>query len=416
MRVYDLALSTPWAITEEMRDVIMKIAAREDLNPEAVAKELGRPLENTRSVTVRDGVAIIPVSGPMFRYANLFMQISGGVSVDILATDIGAALKDPTIHSIILYIDSPGGTAKGIAELSDMVYAARPEKTIIAYVHGDGASGAYWFASAASEVVVDSIAVLGSIGVVLGASASPDSPGRIEFVSSQSPYKRINPGSPDGKAKIQGMIDSLADVFVSRVARNRNVTTEKVLSDFGQGWVFVGEEAVTAGLADRVGSLEGLVAELVMKHRATTGAHAARGNNITSAPESTMENSTAAGAVAQTPAVNKEYLIAYHPALVSELRTEGATAERERILGIEAIGVRGHAELIASMKKDPAVTPGAAALRILDAENKVGASKLDALAKDEDKVEKPGAGASGSGADDGLSAEEREAKAIVNAK
>jgi capsid assembly protease len=49
---------------------------------------------------------------------------------------------------------------------------------------------------------------------------------------------------------------------VEAVATYRGVTTQRVLSDFGKGGIFVGQAAVKAGLADRIGSFEGVLAEL----------------------------------------------------------------------------------------------------------------------------------------------------------
>ncbi|KEZ65412.1 hypothetical protein C5I_0136090, partial [Pseudomonas syringae pv. syringae FF5] len=112
--------------------------------------------------SVRNGVAIIPVVGPVFRYANLFTEISGATSTQVLATDLQSALDDPSIKSIILNIDSPGGVAAGINELADQIHAGRARKRIVAYVGGTGASAAYWLASAASEIVIDETALLGS--------------------------------------------------------------------------------------------------------------------------------------------------------------------------------------------------------------------------------------------------------------
>jgi hypothetical protein len=94
----------------------------------------------------------------------------------------------------------------------------------------------------------------------------------IEIVSSQSPYKRTDPASKDGRTREQRQVDALADVFVDAVARNRAVSRSAVLEGFGQGDCFVGQAAVDAGLADRVGNLEDLIAELTgAKAPAATG-------------------------------------------------------------------------------------------------------------------------------------------------
>jgi signal peptide peptidase SppA len=242
---------------------VLTIANRENDDPEAVEAQLGRPLDNTRTVSVRNGVASIPIEGPIFRRANLFTEISGGASVEIIARDLNKALDDQSVRAVMLVIDSPGGEVNGINELADMLYAARGRKPITAYVEGVGASAAYWIASAADEVVADATAALGSIGVIMTMrDPSKTSARDIEFVSSQSPNKNPNPATESGRSQIQSIVDSLADVFVSTVARNRSVSRETVLSDFGQGGILIGQKAVDAGLADRLGSYEQVLAEL----------------------------------------------------------------------------------------------------------------------------------------------------------
>jgi signal peptide peptidase SppA len=273
-RFFQFLAGQPWAITQDYALRMIEIYERaldrkakgEDFDREAVEKELGRPLDNTRgAVTIRDGVAKIPVEGPIFRRADFFTEISGASTIESLSTDLNAALENPDVKAIILYVDSPGGEVNGTSEFSDMIFAARKasDKPIIAYVSHLAASAAYWIASAADEVVVDNTASLGSIGVV---AVVPDPAKQnsktIEFVSSQSPNKRPNPNTEKGKATIQDHVDDLAQVFVDAVARNRGVTSETVVQDFGRGGLMIGQKAVTAGLADRVGSYESVLAEL----------------------------------------------------------------------------------------------------------------------------------------------------------
>jgi signal peptide peptidase SppA len=265
MRIWNRIAGEPWAITETALHTILEIAARENESPQAVAAKLGRNLQNTYSVMERDGVAIIPVTGPLFRYANLFTMISGASSYELIARDFTAALENPQIKGIILDIDSPGGEVNGVSELSNMVFAARGKKPVVAYASGDAASGAYWIASAADQIVVSETSALGSIGVVgMYQGKSGKSAEAVEIVSSQSPHKRLDPTTDDGRSRLQTRIDSMADVFIETIARNRNVSAENVQSHYGGGDVMIGAKAVSAGLADRVGSLEGLIAELII--------------------------------------------------------------------------------------------------------------------------------------------------------
>lgn len=261
MKAADWILARPWAITEESLGVILSIAERRNESPEAVEAKLGRPLDNTHRVTVRDGVAIVPVVGPISRYADFFTEISGATSIETLARDFHAAINDRSIKAVILDVDSPGGTVAGVSEFASQVRGARGTKPIVSYVGSQAASAGYWIASAADQVVADSTAMLGSIGVVMGVPRKKASD-PIEIVSSQSPFKRPNIDTEAGKAQIQATADDLADLFVDAVAASRGVPREAVLADFGRGGQLVASRAVAAGMADGIGSLEETIASL----------------------------------------------------------------------------------------------------------------------------------------------------------
>jgi ClpP class serine protease len=321
MRIWNRITGDPWAITETALHTILEVAARENEAPEAVAAKLGRQLQNSYNATERDGVAIIPVTGPLFRYANIFTAISGASSYELIARDFMSALENPQISSIILDIDSPGGEVNGVSELASMIFEARGTKPIIAYASGDAASGAYWISSAADEIVVSETSALGSIGVVgiyRGKSAK-ESTETVEIVSSQSPHKRLDPTSDDGRAKLQTRIDAMADVFVSTIARNRSVTADHVLEHYGGGDVMIGAHAVNAGLADRIGSLERLITEL--------------SSPKTQSPPQEGFFSSTQPKKEKTP-MNLEQLKTDHPDLVASLHAEGSAKEKQRLKDI----------------------------------------------------------------------------------
>ena len=188
-------------------------------------------------------------------------NICGATSYEILARDIHKALADPTIKALVLDIDSPGGEVNGCSELADMIYKARGTKPIIAYASSSCCSGAYWIASACDRILAADTAILGSIGVVSIFEKGDDNK-TIEIVSSQSPNKRPNVETEEGKAKIQEHIDALADIFINKVALYRGITPQEVVKNFGGGDVFVGEKAVSIGLADGLSSFEEVIADL----------------------------------------------------------------------------------------------------------------------------------------------------------
>ncbi|WP_256679183.1 S49 family peptidase [Pseudomonas sp. AOB-7] len=329
-------------------DGLMAIADRQG-DPEALEARLGRQLENTRAVTVRDGVAVIPVVGPIMRYANLFTRISGATSTQELATDFQAALDDPKVKAIVFNVDSPGGEANGINELSDMIHAARGKKPIKAYGGGSVASGAYWVASAADELVIDDTALLGSIGVVVEVLTREAREGekRWTITSRNAPNKRPDISTEEGRAEISKSIDALGDVFVAKVARNLGVDAESVPAMGDHGGLLVGAAAVKAGLAHRLGSLETLIAEL-----AGTASNTTRKLSMTIVKSTAeLQQALAAGADPQTIQI-----AAGEQVDTAAIKADAAKAERERINGINALAVKGfEAEISAAIEDGSSV-------------------------------------------------------------
>ena len=252
---------TIWAITPEMMGTMADIARESRKTCDAIAREMGKDMKDANAASIRDGVAVIKVSGPLFRYANLMTRICGATSYELLAQDFNKAVQNPNIKGILLDIDSPGGEVNGCSELSDIIYQARGTKPIIAYASGACCSGAYWIASACDKILAADTAILGSIGVV-SIFEKDDEDKTIEIVSSQSPNKRPDINTEEGKAKIQARVDELAEVFIAKVARNRGITAVDVVKNFGAGDVSVGQHAVRNGLADGLSSFEDIISSL----------------------------------------------------------------------------------------------------------------------------------------------------------
>lgn len=263
----------PWAITESGLQIVLAVASRGELYPEVLERARadfgdGEMDNAPPSLRVRNGTALIPVRGPLFRHAGLMSALSGATSYDAIGRCLDAALADGQVQRIALVIDSQGGEVAGCAELAARIRAA--SKPVVAYAEGTCASAAYWLACAAREVVAARTAELGSIGVQVAltdTSKAQEQAGvrRVEIVSSQSPGKRGSPIDDEVLARVQARVDDLAAIFVSDVARYRNTSEDKVLADFGQGDVMIGQKAVAQGLADRLGSLDDVLDDVLAR-------------------------------------------------------------------------------------------------------------------------------------------------------
>ena len=271
------AADQPWAITQPMLKTIAQIALRQNETVQALEAKRGAPLDNTYDVTVRDGIATIPVHGVLSRYASIFSEVSAMTSYDWLALETRTAWENGAVRAIILDINSPGGEVDGVDEYVRQLRAMRDADTkpIVAYVGGQACSAAYWIASGCHRIVCQATAELGSIGVV--AMVTDYSKQRkaagiedMEFVSSQSPKKRLDPGTDEGKKSVVAKCDALCAVFIGTVADNRGVDPEDVQKNYGQGDSFIGADAVEAGLADELGDYESLFAELAGRDEPAT--------------------------------------------------------------------------------------------------------------------------------------------------
>ena len=274
MKLSDILMGV-WAVTPEIYHEIQGIYARhmrgDYIDIKAIEERLGRPLANERKYMVVNnrGQAIISLEGVMAKRANLFMDVSGGVSTQIAMAEFKQALDDPAIKSILLSVDSPGGTVDGTLELVDTIKSARGQKPIMAFIDGYAASGAYWVASAADKVYLSTVAAMaGSIGTLTqhkDFSKQLEQEGvHIEELMSGK-FKSLAPDhkplSEEGRMDIQGRLDYFYSVFVSSVADNRDLAVASHES-WADGRLFIGQQAIEAGLVDGVSTFDDLLDDM----------------------------------------------------------------------------------------------------------------------------------------------------------
>lgn len=273
MRIIDV-LTSPWAIVPEKLFEIQEIYSthlRGDKTNfdfvKARINEHSGPIDDTAVFTIINDTAIIPIQGIIAKRMNLLTQISGGVSAQLVGRDIKEVLANDTIKSILLDIDSPGGTIDGTQELADIIFAGRGQKPIVAYSDGMIASAAYWIGSAADRIYISGDTVtVGSIGVVASHVDYSRYEEKIGIKTTEiyaGKYKRIasqyQPLSEEGRQTIQDQVDFLYTVFVNEVAKQRSVSAGKVLENMADGKIFIGNQAIGAGLVDDMATLDRLI-------------------------------------------------------------------------------------------------------------------------------------------------------------
>ena len=233
------------------------------------------------SASSAGSVAVIPVYGMITHRANMMSEFSGGTSTESLSAQIRQAVNDPNVKAIVMDIDSPGGDVDGVDELASEIYSARKSKSITAVSNCLCASAAYYLASQANEVVVSPSSLTGSIGVYTMHEDDSEMLANagikytlIKYGENKAEGISTEPLSDSAKANLQEMVDTFGLSFEKAVARGRGVALAEVQKKFGNGRVFDAQKAVRVGMADRVGTLDDVLAKFGVK-RTTGSAQAA---------------------------------------------------------------------------------------------------------------------------------------------
>lgn len=270
-RIVQAILDTPWAITPDKLEAIAEFIELRAIHGYALPQaEIEAVSRDRAPPKVHGSVAVIPIQGVIGHRMNMMAAMSGGTSSEQVGRDLKAALDDPGVSSIVLDIDSPGGTVQGVQELADSIRAGRKQKPIVAVANALAASAAYWLASQATELVVTPSGAVGSIGVVTmhqDISKAAEAQGVRTTIIHAGKYKaegnRYEPMSADARAAAQEQIDTFYDQFVNSVARGRGVDASSVRSGFGEGRVVLAKAAVKQGMADSVATMDDTISRLL---------------------------------------------------------------------------------------------------------------------------------------------------------
>lgn len=216
--------------------------------------------------------AVIPLYGWLHPRGNL--QAAGALLNRYLAFD--------DVKTVVLEIDSLGGSVYGVQEFADAVYRARSKKCVIAIANSVAVAGAYWIGSQASEFYVTPSGEAGGIGVYqlhIDHSKALKNDGIKMTLISAGQYKTEgNPYEPLSKQCRrfkQSTVDAIYNRFVTAVARGRGQSVKAVTQGMGRGRIVGAQDAVKLGLADGVKSFDQLLGTANQNQRQTPAAHRA---------------------------------------------------------------------------------------------------------------------------------------------
>jgi signal peptide peptidase SppA len=337
-RVASRIFGEPLAISREKLDVIVAAVGPrlQGLSMDEADVTAGRP-----DYQVCNGIAVIDISGTLVSKASGMAAMSGLTSYADIAADFNSALSNPMVTGIVLCVDSPGGEVKGMFDLADMMFRARGQKPVCAVVEC-GASAAYLLASAADHVVVSRTGLTGSIGIIalhLDQSGADEKAG-LKYTAVYAGDRKNDgnphePLSPEARSEMQARIDQVYEMFVSAVARNRDIDAAAVRQT--EAAVFMGQDGVTAGLADAVGSMEdaaGLLASAIqsrgVKSMAEVNVAPAEAKSPTAAEIEAMVAKAREAGFAEAGVIADLCAIAGQPGKVVQFISEKKNAEQVR--------------------------------------------------------------------------------------
>jgi signal peptide peptidase SppA len=290
-----------WAITEHALGRVAAAQRRLVATPavEGVAARVaaGAPRAARRTAGTRAGgaVAVLPLTGLLTPRGSLISLLFGGGygGLQAFREAFREAIADPDVGAIVLDVDSPGGVVHLVPETAAEIWEARGTKPIVAVSNTLAASGAYWIASQADELVVTPSGEVGSIGVYYlhESWAGWNEQAGIEptYIYAGKYKTEGNPDEPlsdEAREAWQQDADDLYAMFLEGVAAGRGVSTETVRSEYGEGRTLLAERALAAGMVDRISTLETVVRELLTP----TGGAGARTDSSTANPAPRAEN------------------------------------------------------------------------------------------------------------------------------
>ncbi|MFQ6058592.1 MAG: signal peptide peptidase SppA [Anaerolineae bacterium] len=193
---------------------------------------------------------------------ELFGIVGGAIRTTDYVGLFEALRKDTRVKSVVLDIDSPGGSATATNYLHLALSKLAAEKPVVAFIRGLGTSGAYLLSCAATRIIAIPNALVGSIGVISLRPVAQELLRRAGIkinVAKGGRFKDMGAfwrdWTDEEVQKEQELIDQFYQDFVQVVAQARGLDQE-TMEEYATGEVFLARKAQTLGLIDEIGDLE----------------------------------------------------------------------------------------------------------------------------------------------------------------
>lgn len=326
-RIKKAFLEEKWAITPTYIDKMWGVITAQD-DMEAILSDYSKDVQDKALYKMQGNTAVMDLTGPIFRYANLMTMLCGAASLSELNDTFTMLDEDPSVKDIVINMNTPGGQVTGISDFAAKI--KNSNKFVTVYVEGYAASAGYWIASAADKIIASDTASMGSIGVIASVPKKDEEEAdSIDIISSQSPFKRVNVEEEEGRSIVQTEIDDMADVFINTVATNRNTTTQDVVDNYGKGSTLIASKALAAGMIDGVGTIETVI-ETNLTTNKTKGVTMSEKETM-EAPEEDMITKADSNELVESTRVSAS--------------SEASKKERERVTGLVDVAIKSSADL-----------------------------------------------------------------------
>ena len=232
-----------------------------------MSKGCSTSVEKSNTNVSPDHLAVIDIVGTID-------SSSGQSTVNSEDTNkaLNRAFEATGSKAIALNINSPGGSPVQSDEIwQEIRYLKKqhPDKKVYAVIGDMGASGAYYIASAADEIIVNPSSLVGSIGVIMpnyGLSGLAQKLGVEDRTLTSGNNKDIlsmtKPINPAQQAHVQAVLDNVHTHFINAVKEGRGKRLKSNDPAVFSGLFWTGEQAIALGVADRSGSITTLMRDL----------------------------------------------------------------------------------------------------------------------------------------------------------
>lgn len=221
----------------------------------AFEREVTAASGDPRNVVRAGSTMEIRVEGTLTERPDIFAAWFGGgnTTYESITRALATAASDASVRDVVLRVNSPGGQVDGLFDALSAIESFRATsgkklKTIASKAQ----SAAYAIASASGTIVAaNSASMFGSIGTAIDIVTNPNVK-VISVTNSDSPLKRPDPTTDEGRAEIVRFLDQVNDLFVRAIANGREISASDVTENFGRGSSFVAEDAKRRGMVDAI--------------------------------------------------------------------------------------------------------------------------------------------------------------------